>query len=339
MPANVDGMVREGISAFRAGRKDEARTLLMKAVEIDEHNEEAWLWLSAVMESPDEQRICLENVLAINPNNARAKQGLDVLDQKVSGGSPKASAAQADDLLANTSFTAQPAQRGARPAADEDELPPSLDLNMPVTATSSASANYHVAEPSGAEYDDWVSNLNLGKGGSSMFEDLPPATMEAASQFISTPSFDDDDDDFASFRNSAHTDIEEAEDEDLSGPFSMSEAPAAPAAAPKREPAASPAPKKSPAFSPKKSPGQEASHDLLDKLEKEADVDPDDYEGVEMEKMDVAEFFSFIPKDIAATRLPGTNEPYPVMMLLGLVLLIGLNIGAVAFLVMRLTAG
>jgi len=29
MPANVDGMVREGISAYRAGRKDEARALLL----------------------------------------------------------------------------------------------------------------------------------------------------------------------------------------------------------------------------------------------------------------------------------------------------------------------
>jgi hypothetical protein len=34
MPANVDGMVREGISAYRAGRKDEARALLLRAVEI-----------------------------------------------------------------------------------------------------------------------------------------------------------------------------------------------------------------------------------------------------------------------------------------------------------------
>jgi hypothetical protein len=59
MPANVDGMVREGISAYRAGRKDEARALLLRAVEIDQYNEQAWLWLSAVVESVEEQHTCL----------------------------------------------------------------------------------------------------------------------------------------------------------------------------------------------------------------------------------------------------------------------------------------
>src|SRR6185295_16929048 len=107
MPANVDGMVREGISAYRAGRKDEARALLMRAVEIDQYNEQAWLWLSAVVESVDEQRTCLENVITINPNNERAKQGLSVLEQKT-GTSSKSTSSQADDLLANASFTPAP---------------------------------------------------------------------------------------------------------------------------------------------------------------------------------------------------------------------------------------
>ena len=46
MSTNVDAMVREGINAYKAGNHDEARTLLLKATELDQYNEQAWLWLS-----------------------------------------------------------------------------------------------------------------------------------------------------------------------------------------------------------------------------------------------------------------------------------------------------
>ena len=55
MTANIDALVREGISAFKAGRRDEARAFLMKAVEIDQYNEQAWLWLSAVVDSVEDR--------------------------------------------------------------------------------------------------------------------------------------------------------------------------------------------------------------------------------------------------------------------------------------------
>ena len=50
MSANVDAMVNEGVNAFKAGRKEEARALLLKATELDQYNEQAWLWLSGLME-------------------------------------------------------------------------------------------------------------------------------------------------------------------------------------------------------------------------------------------------------------------------------------------------
>ena len=185
MPANVDGMVREGISAYRAGHKEEARTLLLRAVEIDQYNEQAWLWLSAVVETPEEQRTCLENVMTINPNSERAKQGIDMLDQKF-GSSPKVSPTQAEDVMAGTSFTPPPAPP-ARPPSD-DELPSSIEWEAPVTASSSASSNYKVNEPSDKEYDDWVSKLNIGGGG----PEISPALMEEANRFIATTDDEDD---------------------------------------------------------------------------------------------------------------------------------------------------
>ncbi len=79
---NVTELVRQGITAVQAGRNEEARQALLRATELDERNEQAWLWLSGVVESFQDRRICLENVLAINPDNAHAQAGLRWLDQQ-----------------------------------------------------------------------------------------------------------------------------------------------------------------------------------------------------------------------------------------------------------------
>jgi Flp pilus assembly protein TadD len=70
----------QGIAAARAGRHAEARAALLKALEADDRNESAWLWLSGVMATAAERRICLENVLAINPANDHARRGLALLE-------------------------------------------------------------------------------------------------------------------------------------------------------------------------------------------------------------------------------------------------------------------
>lgn len=71
----------EGAQALVAGRKEEAQQLLMACVEQDEKNEEAWLWLSGAVDEPEDIQVALENCLQINPNNERAKQGLEWLRQ------------------------------------------------------------------------------------------------------------------------------------------------------------------------------------------------------------------------------------------------------------------
>lgn len=68
--------LQEGIIAVKSGESEKARELLMRVLQTNEHDEQAWLWLSRVMETPEEQRICLENVLVINPSNSAAQAGL-----------------------------------------------------------------------------------------------------------------------------------------------------------------------------------------------------------------------------------------------------------------------
>jgi tetratricopeptide (TPR) repeat protein len=79
--SSTDILLKQGIAAARTGRKAEARDKLLLVVEMDDRNEQAWLWLSGVVESDSDRRVCLENVLALNPNSTAAQKGLRWLDE------------------------------------------------------------------------------------------------------------------------------------------------------------------------------------------------------------------------------------------------------------------
>ena len=78
----TERLLAEGQDAARKGDKASARSLLTQVVERDPHHEMAWMWLSGVVEEPEEQQICLENVLVINPQNTKARRGLEYTSSK-----------------------------------------------------------------------------------------------------------------------------------------------------------------------------------------------------------------------------------------------------------------
>ena len=65
-----------GIAAAQDGKRAEARELLLRVVQIDENNGEAWLWLSRVVTTLEDREVCLENVLTLDPANEAAQRGL-----------------------------------------------------------------------------------------------------------------------------------------------------------------------------------------------------------------------------------------------------------------------
>lgn len=75
----IERLYREGVAAIRAGNRLAAREKLMKVIEQDQLHEQAWLWLSAVVDTDEERIVCLENVLTINPDNEAARRGLTQL--------------------------------------------------------------------------------------------------------------------------------------------------------------------------------------------------------------------------------------------------------------------
>ncbi len=73
---NVIDLLREATIAVRANDKPRTRQLLIEATKLDPRNETAWQWLAGVAESPAEACRALESILALNPNNEKAKAAI-----------------------------------------------------------------------------------------------------------------------------------------------------------------------------------------------------------------------------------------------------------------------
>ena len=99
--------LNRGIAAARAGKRTEAREALFRALNDESQRETAWLWLAAVSDDARQERMYLEKVLGLNPNNSYARAGLVHLEEKVRGESA---------LLAELSGEASEAQDSAAPA-------------------------------------------------------------------------------------------------------------------------------------------------------------------------------------------------------------------------------
>lgn len=132
--------LRKGIAAAQAGDTQRAYELLLKVVDIDEYNEQAWLWLSSVVETDADREVCLENVLAINADNKLAKAGLVHLRNKA-------------------------AQPPPPPAESEPPKPPELESAAPAAqaTTDVAGTDWwdqpQTAEPAAERDDSWVDDL------------------------------------------------------------------------------------------------------------------------------------------------------------------------------------
>jgi len=146
-PFQIAELLRAGIVAAQEGRTEEARQALLRVIELEERNEQAWLWLSGVVESLQDRRVCLENVLAINPHSALAQAGLRWLDQQAAAQdrcplcqSPVPESGSACPHCGQILVVACPAC-GQYVEVEEDECP---DCGQPL-GDFRAGARYHVA--------------------------------------------------------------------------------------------------------------------------------------------------------------------------------------------------
>lgn len=66
----------DAIELVQANQREAALPILRELIREDKDFEEAWLWMSVAVDSPDKSAVCLDNVLRINPHNVRASTAL-----------------------------------------------------------------------------------------------------------------------------------------------------------------------------------------------------------------------------------------------------------------------
>jgi branched-chain amino acid transport system substrate-binding protein len=81
VPESPTALLNRGVTAFHAGRRDDALRLFARALLIDPDSELGWLWFAAVTDDPAEKRYALDRAIDINPDSiggTSRKQLLDV---------------------------------------------------------------------------------------------------------------------------------------------------------------------------------------------------------------------------------------------------------------------
>ena len=69
-------LMSEGRQALERGDRQRAHDLWREAALIDPYSEQVWLALLQVLETDADRKVCLENILAINPLNVQARRQL-----------------------------------------------------------------------------------------------------------------------------------------------------------------------------------------------------------------------------------------------------------------------
>jgi tetratricopeptide (TPR) repeat protein len=102
-PDDVLSLITLAKSLADLGQKEGAYRLLVKATDLAPENEEAWVWRAGVTDDIGDTMLSLNQVLALNPDNAQAQAGLHWARARV--GKPEKEAtpdlAPADKLVAD----------------------------------------------------------------------------------------------------------------------------------------------------------------------------------------------------------------------------------------------
>jgi hypothetical protein len=92
---NSDTLIQQAVAAAKAGKREDARQILLRVVRADEENARAWMLLARVTTDPIEKRMALSNVTQLEPTNQQAHQMLAQLTIAGVGGEEDVQAAQA----------------------------------------------------------------------------------------------------------------------------------------------------------------------------------------------------------------------------------------------------
>jgi tetratricopeptide (TPR) repeat protein len=77
-----NALYNQATAAIKANQPEQARRLLVEVVRANPRHEQAWLALASVLTDMDQAIDCLKRVLALNPDNATAKEWLAFAEQE-----------------------------------------------------------------------------------------------------------------------------------------------------------------------------------------------------------------------------------------------------------------
>ncbi len=103
--------LEQAIAALRAGERHKARELLTRLLRTEQKDVEAWLWMSAAVDTEKEQIFCLQRALKADPSSVEARRGLVVLGAL----SPEEAALPAADGLETFRIKAPRLEQGGPP--------------------------------------------------------------------------------------------------------------------------------------------------------------------------------------------------------------------------------
>ena len=76
-PARYTRLMREGHLALSGGHPRRAHRFWREAAMLHPVSEQVWLALLTVVDNEADRQVCLQNIVAINPNNLSARQRLE----------------------------------------------------------------------------------------------------------------------------------------------------------------------------------------------------------------------------------------------------------------------
>jgi hypothetical protein len=80
--------LEQAVASYRDGETEKAIQLLADVLGQNPRDENAWLWMSRCVTEPEKKKDCFEQILAIDPYNEDAIEGLRLLDESILDKSP-----------------------------------------------------------------------------------------------------------------------------------------------------------------------------------------------------------------------------------------------------------
>lgn len=72
-------LFQQAIQVMKRGDREQARKLMRQSLIENPKYAPAWLWMSGLVDDIVQQRECLERTLELDPNNQRAREGIEIL--------------------------------------------------------------------------------------------------------------------------------------------------------------------------------------------------------------------------------------------------------------------